>query len=271
MPVVAMNCPVCGKMATEYEEGKWQCLSPRCQVKFLYEKPPFVMEKVGTVIDGSTSQGPAPTAPGRYRAVSLWAVLSAICGAASAAIILLSWPALVLPLAAVYFGWLALQQIQRLPEEYTGRGLAQAGMGLGAGLGILLTGWLIFGNSEVPHGYKELKDYSVLEPDPNNKTEVVPPSALELSDKKTKVYVRGYIVPGRRQVGLTEFSICRTSDQCRFVNKTNRPTDMIRVELTGDRTLNYTTHQIGVGGTFQVDIEPGKSTPYTIKADYLYP
>ena len=50
------------------------------------------------------------------------------------------WLAAVLPLAAIYFGRKALGQIYRLPEEYTGRSLAQVGIGLGAGLGILLSG-----------------------------------------------------------------------------------------------------------------------------------
>ena len=185
--------------------------------------------------------------------------------------IVVGWPAAVFPLAAIYFGLKALGQLDRLPEEYTGRPLAQTGIGLGAGLGVLLSGWLIFGNSEVPHGYQEIKDYSILDPNPDNKTEIIPPGAQELSDNKTRVYVRGYILPGRRQVGLTEFSICRTADQCRFTNKTNRPTDLIRIELTGDLAINYTTHQIGIGGIFHVDRDFPNGTPYSIKGDYVYP
>ena len=139
---------------------------------------------------------------------------------------------------------------------------------MGAGLGILLGGWLIFFGSGVPHGYQVL-DYADLEPD-TSKKEIVPSSALELSDKKTKVYVRGYMLPGRRQLRLTEFSICRTSDQCRFANKASyRPTDLIRIELAGDRTIDYTTHQIGVGGIFRVDLESLSGTPYSIQGDYL--
>ena len=71
-------------------------------------------------------------------------------------------------------------------------------------------------------------------------------------------------------MGLKEFSICRTSDQCRFTFKTNRPTDLIHIELTGDLTIDYTTSQIGVGGIFQVDRESPNGTPYSIKADYVY-
>jgi len=184
--------------------------------------------------------------------------------------IIFGWLLAVLPLAAIYFGRKALGQIDRLPEEYTGRRLAQVGIGLGAGLGILFGGWLIFFGSEVPHGYQVL-DYSDLEPNPENKTEMVPPKALELSDKKTKVYVRGYMLPGRQQLRLKEFSICRTSDQCSFAQKTNRPVDLIHIELTGDRTINYTTHQIGLGGIFHVDLAPLHGTPYSVQADYVYP
>lgn len=217
----------------------------------------------------SVSQDPSVATPPRYRAVSLWAVLSVVCGAASPAMIFVGWPAAILPAASIYFGVKALGQIDRLPEEYTGRRLAQVGMGLGAGLGIVLAGWLIFVGNEVPHGYQVL-EYADLEPDPKIKNEVISKAAEELSDKKTKVYVRGYIVPGRRQLGLKEFSICRTSDQCRFANKQGyRPSDLIRIELTGDRTLDYTTHQIGVGGIFHADRD--SPTPYSIQGDYLYP
>ncbi len=217
----------------------------------------------------TTSQDPSVASPARYRAISLWAVLSVVCGAASAAMTFFGWLAALLPLAAVYFGLKALKQIERLPEVYTGQRLAQVGIGLGAVLGILLSGWLVFFGGGVPHGYQEL-NWADLEPDPNKKNEPVPSSALELSDKKTKVYVRGYILPGRRQVRLTGFSICRTSDQCRFANKVGyRPTDLIRIELTGDRTIDYTTHEISVGGIFHVDLDSLNGTPYSIQADYL--
>ena len=214
----------------------------------------------------SASPDSSVSFPPRYRAISLWAVLSVVCGAATVTMIS-GWPLAVLPLAAIYFGMKALGQIKRAPEEYTGQRLAQVGIGLGAGLGILLSVLSFFGN-EVPPGHQVL-DWASLEPDPKNKTEIVPPKALELSDKKTKVYVRGYILPGRRQLRLTAFSICRTSDQCSFAQKTNRPIDLIHIELTGDRTINYTTHQIGIGGIFRVDLQPLNGTPYSIQADYL--
>ena len=218
----------------------------------------------------TASQDPSLSAPPRYRAITLWAVLSLICGVASATMIFFRWLAIPLPLAAIYFGMKALGHIERVPEEYSGRRLAQVGIGLGAGLGILLSGWLIFFGSIVPHGYQVL-NWADLEP--NDKHEIVPPTALELADpeKKIKVYVSGYMLPSRQQTGLTEFSICRTSDQCRFASQLGyRPTDLIHIELTGDLTMDYTTHEIGVGGLFHVDLGSLKGTPYSVKGDYVY-
>ena len=176
------------------------------------------------------------------------------------------WLAAILPLAAIYFGLKALGQIDRLPEEYTGRRLAQTGIGLGAGLGILLSGCLIFGNSEVPHGYQPL-NYADLEP---NQNQAVSDAARKLSDNKTRVYIRGYMLPGKRQTGLKEFSICRTSDMCRFQTAITKASDLIRVNISNDLTMDYTTHQIGVGGIFRVDADAPGNTHYYIDADYLY-
>ena len=217
----------------------------------------------------SVYQDPSVASPPRYRAISVWAVLSVVFGAATAAMIYFEWMALPLPLVAIYFGLKALGQIQHAPEDYSGTVLAKVGIGLGTGLGLLFSGWLIFFGGGVPHGYQQL-DWADLEPDPSKKNERIPASALALGDpnKNIKVFVRGYILPGRQMVRLKEFSICRTSDQCRFAIKANRPTDLIHIELMGDRTMDYTTHEIAVGGMFRVDPDFPNGTPYLIKADY---
>jgi hypothetical protein len=213
----------------------------------------------------STSRDLLDSSPHRYRAISVWALLSVVCGAASVTMFL-GWMLAVLPLAAVYFGWEALCQIDRAPEEYTGVRLAKTGMGLGAALGIVLGAWLIFGKSEVPHGYQVL-NWADLEPDKNGRPSA---AAQKLNDDKVRVYVRGYVLSGKQWAQLNEFSICRTSDQCRFqtpaaIAKTG---ELIRIKLTGDRTIDFTTHEIGIGGVFHDD--GLGSTPYLIEADYIY-
>ena len=106
----------------------------------------------------------------------------------------------LLPLAAIYFGRRPWRKSSACRRNTRGRGWPRVGIGLGAGLGILLSGWLIFGGNEVPHGYQVL-DYSDLEPDPERQDRDRSAGGQELSDKKTRVYVRGYILPGRRRCG----------------------------------------------------------------------
>ncbi len=213
-------------------------------------------------------QSPPAAAPPHYRAVSLWAVLSIVSAIATLATFFSPWFAFF-ALASLYFGYKALDQIKRIPEEYTGTSLAKVGMWAAAIIGIPLLGWSLFFRSEVPHGYQQL-DYFILEPDVNSKSRV-PNAAQELSNNKTKVYVRGYMLPPPRGqwTGLTKFSICRNSDMCKFAMMNgSRPEDQIHIELTGDRTMKYTSGEIGIGGYFSVEPDQAQQPYYLIKADY---
>jgi hypothetical protein len=214
---------------------------------------------------------PQPPVSPHYRAVSFWAVLSAACSLASLLMVVFGWVMAIFPLAAVYLGYRALRQIDRTPEEYTGVLLAKSAMASAAVVGLVVGTWLLLGGNEVPHGYRRL-EYAELEPNPNEKGQFIPPLALELSEKKTKVYIRGYMLPPPRgrTSGLTKFSICNSSDQCKFGMNAARPTELIKVELTGDLTMNYVSSQIGVGGIFCADDKPLDGKPYLIKADYIY-
>jgi len=219
-----------------------------------------------------------PSAPPHYRAVSLWAVLSVACVLAALPVsLILPWPQsffLVVAFAviAMYLGRKAILKIRRMPDEYTGSLIAQVGIW---GAAVLVMGFavgrLVFGLNEVPHGDRVL-DYAELEPDTNVKGGAAPNAALELSKNRTKVYIRGYVVPPPRgqSSGLTKFSICRNSDMCKFGMNLARPEDQIHIELTGDRTLNYTSSQIGVGGIFSVVEDRSPQPYYLIEADYIY-
>ena len=68
---------------------------------------------------------------------------------------------------------------------------------------------------------------------------------------------------------LTKFSICRNSDMCKFGMNLARPEDQIHIELTGDRQINYTSYQIGVGGKFLVPDDRFPQPYYLIQADYI--
>jgi hypothetical protein len=237
----------------------------------LADEEPILLSEVEDRPAGSREGSPSPPSPPHYRAVSVWAVLCIVCAIATLTTFFNSWLS-IFALAALYFGYKALDQIERVPEEYTGKLLAKAGMWAAVIVGIPLLGWSLFLRSEVPHGY-EVLDYSKLEPDPNSKDRV-PNTALELSNNKTKVYVRGYMLPPSRGqwTGLTKFSICRNSDMCKFAMMNgSRPEDQIHIEMTGDRTMKYTTGEIGIGGYFSVDSDQSPQPYYLIKADFTYP
>ena len=233
-----------------------------------FDEEPIVLAVVEDRPAGSRRDSPLPLSPPQYRAVSLWAVLSIVCAIATLTTFFSSWLAFF-AVAALYFGYKALDQIERVPEEFTGRSLAKVGMWAAAIIGVPLLGWSLFLRSDVPHGYQVL-DYSMLEPDPNTKSRV-PNSALELSNNKTKVFVRGYMLPPPRGqwTGLTKFSICRNSDMCKFAMMNgSRPEDQIHIELTGDRTMKYTSGEVGIGGYFSVESDQSPQPYYLIKADY---
>src|SRR5580704_12856039 len=93
----------------------------------------------------------------RYRAIQVEAVLSLVTGICSLGLFF-AWPFIVFPLAAIVFGFRSVKAIERTPEEFTGKEMAQVGILLG--VICLLAGSLTLAvfRSEVPHGY-EVLDY----------------------------------------------------------------------------------------------------------------
>jgi hypothetical protein len=202
----------------------------------------------------------------RYRAVSRAAATSVVVGSLSI-LMVLSWYLAVIPVLAIYLGWRGLKQIARTPEEYTGENLAWTGIGLAVVFFVVGSGWLLLVRaSEVPYGYQRV-DYAELQPDANVPGQIVPPAALELNDKK--VFIKGYIVPGRQQVRLRKFSLCPTNGVCTFCVPNPKPTEIIVVSLCGDLMTDYSTQLIGIGGKFHVDPEDPHGKPYSMEVDCL--
>jgi hypothetical protein len=206
----------------------------------------------------------------RYRRLSTLAVTSAAFGGLSL-LVVLDWSLFALPIVGIVLGLLAIRRIGALPDQLTGLRLAQFGIGLSVALGTIGYGWLAAARAvEVPHGYIAVA-YSDLQPDPDHPDQQVPPRARNLAGKK--VFIKGYMYPGRQQFGLKKFIMSRENGYCKFCTPHPRPTDLIVVTMAGDLETRYTRKLLRLGGKLEVneDWASGKSghALYRLEADYL--
>ncbi len=201
-----------------------------------------------------------------YRALSPLAVTSAVLAVLSVATAL-HWALAVIPLAGIVLGWVALKQMNKAPDEWTGLAAAQLGIVFSAAFMIFGFGWQYFAHAgEAPFGYQPIT-YETLQPDPLKPTEPIPQTALDMQDRK--VFIKGFMQPRRTQTGIKEFILCPTNGDCPFCIPNPKPTEQMRVILQGDLETNYTTHQVGVAGRFRVDLDDPSRIPYAIDADAI--
>lgn len=201
-----------------------------------------------------------------YRAVNLWALASLVLGVLSATAALHRC-FIIVPLVGVIAGWKALRQLRRLGEAQTGVVLAQVGIAVSVFFGLGGTILLHLVMNDVPHGYKEIT-FDDLQPNPG---EAVSRYALELqptmSDDR-RVFIRGFIYPGRQTQGIKEFVLVPTLGHCSFCFSQLRPTDLVRVRLVSDLAVDYRSTEIAVGGRLRVDQLSGQA-PYALEADHV--
>ncbi|HEY4311580.1 MAG TPA: DUF4190 domain-containing protein [Pirellulales bacterium] len=206
----------------------------------------------------------------QYRALSVLAVASCILGLLSATSFLAWALAAIIPALGVITGIVALVRIRKNPTELTGQAVAVAGivlsiLFLGAGASYLTYDYV----TEVPPGYERL-NYAELQPDPETQGEIFPPAISERSGER--VFIKGYIYPGKQTTGIKQFVLCRDNGDCCFGGQP-KLTDRIMVNLKGPLSLNYSTKLRRLAGTFRV--EPGRATDglggviYHLDADYL--
>ncbi len=214
---------------------------------------------------------PRPAKPRefRYRILPGLAVSSTVLGVLSM-LSFLSWAFAVIPVAGFAMGWVAMRRIRKAPEEVGGIRYAQWGMALSALLGVAGTGTVTYlYYTQAPPGYRAIS-FAQLRPDPRTPTRL-PDIVNDLEEKK--VFIRGYMVPGRQRVGIKAFILVGSIAHCRFCGPRPQPTDMIEVVLTHDLELDYTTQMIGVGGRFTAKPDPLHrnfgGVAYQIEADVI--
>ena len=183
-----------------------------------------------------------------YRALSTAAVASLVLGVLSI-LTLLDWWLGLIPFAGVILGIVALRNIRKQPEEYTGRGVAVVGIILAALFWIGGFGRLGYLHAtEVPPGYERI-DYSLLQPGPDDPPISIPPEAKELDGKK--IFIKGYVYPGMKKEGITEFLLVRDNGTCCFGGNP-KITDRIQVSLADTKGVTYSQGLFKIAGTFHI-------------------
>lgn len=205
--------------------------------------------------DIPTNEGLQPEAAQQqllnYRAVTGLGVASLVLGVLSV-LSCLHWAWGLIPAAGIITGWIAWRQILRTPEEVTGASFAKWGVVLSASVWAVGSIWLTYlSYTQAPPGYKVVS-YADLQLPPGSPPEMlVPPKAEELDGER--IFIRGYMVPGRRQSGITRFFLSDDPGVCSFCAPKPKITQLVEVKLLNDLEAEFTTHLIGVGGKFRVE------------------
>jgi len=224
----------------------------------------------------------------QYRSLSVAAVTALIFGALSALMLpvfIIAGVLLIVPLMGTLLGVFAVWTVVSRPEEFTGKRLAVAGLGLSAAM--LVTGGVLnyqLNKIEVPAEYvgKEVYFWE-LQPEEDidfqyllrmrgrNAELPLPERATELDGKK--VFITGYVYPGERRYGLDKFVMVPDKGTCCFGGQP-KLTDMIEVKLAEPLRVDYSMWRRGVGGTLRVhkrlqSRDQLTGVIYQLEADYL--
>jgi len=202
-----------------------------------------------------------------YRAVSILAVVAFVLSLFTPLMLLSNW-FILFPLIGALCGIFGLYKILSCPFDYTGRGFALGGIIFSFLLGIAAAGWgiwLYYFN--VPYGYTAVQ---FLELRPDAKTHRLPEHIVQIAKESRKIYIKGYMYPGRQLSGIQNFTLVRTQEHCKFCSPEQNPFDMISVHCTGELRAQFRTKMVYIGGTLYVN-EAFQSQygalPYHIEAD----
>lgn len=200
-----------------------------------------------------------------YRAISALAVVAFILSLFTPLMLLSNW-FVFFPLIGAICGLFGLYNVLSCPFDYAGKSFALAGIIFSLVLGVAAAGWGTWNYYfHVPYGYTAI-DFMELRPDPETKK--LPPHILEIAKEGRKIYIRGFMYPGRQMAGIQDFMLVRTVEHCKFCSPEQNPFDMISVHCTGELRVPYRTRSVHIGGVLYVaeDFRYGE-LPYHIEAD----
>ena len=209
-----------------------------------------------------------------YRPVSTMAVCSLMLGLVSLIGIFL-WIMLPAALLTIVLGLMALVSIRRWQGEYTGTGVAIAGILFGAVT--LVAGTAVQVNAfrkEVPDGYQRIsfvKDISMKDFIVSYKGAKPHPDVEALVGKK--VFFKGFVYPTSQVVGLTSFLLLKDSNECCFGGKP-KLTDKVACIMQNGKTFDFWAGRVSVAGTFRTNPQYDGSdsdSVYILECDIVGP
>ena len=200
-----------------------------------------------------------------YRAVSILAVVAFVLSLFTPLLLLSNW-FILFPLIGAVCGIFGLYKILSCPFDYTGRGFALGGILFSFLLGIGAASWGIWHYYfNIPYGYTMVQ---FLELRPDERTGRIPEHILQIARENRKVYIKGYMYPGRQLSGIRNFMLVHTQEHCKFCTPEQNPFDMIGVFCTGELRVQFRTKQVSIGGQLYVNEEyQYGELPYHIEAD----
>ena len=105
--------------------------------------------------------------------------------------------------------------------------------------------------TELPEGYERIS-YAELQPQEYDPPDKVPPDALALDGKR--VFIKGYVYPGQRMEGITQFLLVRDQGTCCFGGNP-KITDRIQVSLADPHGFAFSSGLFKMAGTFRIERE----------------
>lgn len=205
-----------------------------------------------------------------YRALSKAAVTSLVLALFSIAALLFA-ELLVLPLAGLALGIVALRNMRRYPDEVSGKPIALIGT---VGCALLLVGGsalhAVTYATEVPEGYERIAFNSLKSPP--RAPDFPPAEALQLDGQR--VFLKGYIHPSVDGMGaIKKFVLVPDLGTCCFGGQPPL-THMIEVTVTGKQHVEYSQRKRKLAGVLHVDrrlkpITGLQGVYYQLEADYV--
>ena len=161
----------------------------------------------------------------------------------------IDWWLLAVPAVGFCLGLVALRDIIKRPDIFTGKRLAKTATTFSL---LCLVGGTIYLSwvyaAELPEGFERVH-YGILQPAEGSPAASIPDSARAIDGHN--VLIKGYMYPGKKQFGIRQFLLVRDQGDCCFGGDP-KITDRVLVHLQDEKSMSFSSRQTKIAGTFTV-------------------